>query len=67
VYYDKETNKLLGSGRLVTPGYLEDQSSYRSELSRIYGIAATIGKMETFHDLRGGAIKVACDRESTLH
>jgi len=67
VYYNKETNELLGSGRLVTPGYPEDQSSYRSKLSRIYGITATISKMETFHNLRGRAIKVTCDGESALH
>jgi len=42
VYYHEETNELLGSSRLVMLGYLEDQSSYRSELSGIYGIAATI-------------------------
>jgi len=42
VYYHEETNETLGSGRLVILGYLEDQSSYRSMLSRLYGIAATI-------------------------
>jgi len=67
VYYNEEANKLLGSGRLVMPGYLGDRSSYRSKLSRIYGITATIGKMETFHDLRVRAIKVTCNRESALH
>jgi len=61
VYYNKETNKLLGSSRLVMPGYLEDQSSYQSKLSGIYSIVATIVKMESFHDLRGGAIKVMCN------
>jgi len=67
VYYHEETNKLLGSGRLVMPGYLEDQSSYRSKLSRIYSIAATIAEMDSFHDLQGRSIKVMCNRESALH
>jgi len=51
VYYNTKTNKLLGSGRLVMPGYPEDQSSYQSKLSGIYGIAATIMEMESFHNL----------------
>jgi len=45
VYYHEETNETLGSSRLVMPGYLEDQSSYRSKLSGLYGIAATIAEM----------------------
>jgi len=67
VYYDNKTNMLLGSGKLVMPGYPEDQSSYQSEISEIYGIAATIGEMELFHDLGGSSIKVACHGESALH
>jgi len=51
VYYDNKTNMLLGSGKLVTPGYPEDQSSYQSKISRIYGIMAIIVEMELFHDL----------------
>ncbi len=67
VYYNNETNVLLSSDKLVTPGYPEDQSSYQSKISRIYGIVATIVEMELFHDLGGGSIKVACDGESALH
>jgi len=67
VYYHNETNKTLGSGQLVTPGYPEDQSSYRRELSGLYGIAATITEMASFHDLSGGSITVTCDGESALH
>ena len=67
VYYDAITNETLGNGRLNTPGYPEDQCSYRSEISGIYGIAVTILELAKFHDLRGGAIQVACDGESALH
>jgi len=67
VYYNDKTNELLGSSKLVMLGYPEDQSSYQSKISGIYGIAATIMEMELFHDLQGSSIKVACNRESALH
>jgi len=67
VYYHNDTNETLGSGQLVTLGYPEDQCSYRSELSGLYGIAAVIAKMGFFHDLSGRSITVACNGESTLH
>jgi len=67
VYYHDTTNETLGSGKLVTPGYLEDQCSYRSKLSGLYRISTTIAKLALFHDLSGGSIKVACDGKSALH
>jgi len=68
VYYHDKTNETLSSGQLVTPGYPEDQEcSYRSELSGLYGIVATIAEMGSFHDLSGGSITVTCDGESALH
>jgi len=67
VYYHDTTNKTLGSRKLVTPGYLEDQCSYRSKLSGLYGISATIAELALFHDLCGSSIKVMCDGKSALH
>jgi len=67
VYYHDKTNETLGSGQLVTLGYPEDQCSYQSEVSGLYGIAAIIAKMGSFHDLSGGSITVMCDGESALH
>jgi len=42
VFYHDITNVTLGSGKLITLGYLEDQCAYRSKLSGLYGIVATI-------------------------
>jgi len=42
VFYHAIMNATLGSGKLITPGYPEDKCAYRSELSGLYGIVATI-------------------------
>jgi len=67
VYYDANTNETLGTGKLNTPGYPEDQCSYHSKISGLYGIAVTILELAKFHDLRSGAIQIACDGKSALH
>jgi len=66
VYYHNVTNETLGSSQL-TLGYPEDQCSYRSKLSGLYSIAATIAEMAPFHDLSSRSIKVTYDGESALH
>jgi len=67
VFYHATTNETLGYGQLTTLGYPEDQCSYHSELSGLYGIATTILESAQFHNLRGGTIKVACNGKSALH
>jgi len=67
VFYHGETNDTLGLGKLITPGYPEDQCSYWSEMSGIYGIASTIRELALYHDLQGGTLTVACDGKSALH
>ncbi len=67
VFYHNETNATLGNGRLITPGCLNDQCAYRSELSGIYGIALTLHELASYQDFTGGHIKIACDGESALH
>jgi len=51
VFYHGDTNATLGSGKLITPGYPEDQCSYWSKLSGIYGITSTIQELALYHDL----------------
>jgi len=42
VFYHGKMNATLGNGKLITLGYPDDQCTYRSELSGIYGIVSTI-------------------------
>jgi len=67
VFYHDITNVTLGSWKLITLGYPEDQCAYQSKLSGLYRIVATIRELATFQDLAGGAILITCDRESALH
>jgi len=67
VFYHGETNDTLGSGKLITLGYPEDQCSYQSKMSSIYGIASIIRELALYHDLQGRTLMVACNGESTLH
>jgi len=67
VFYHDITNVTLGSWKLITLGYPEDQCAYQSKLSGLYRIVATIRELATFQDLAGGAILIACDGESALH
>jgi len=67
VFYHRETNDTLGSRKLITLGYPDNQCSYRSKMSGIYGIASTIRELALYHDLQGGALTVACDGKSALH
>jgi len=67
VFYHRDTNATLGLGKLITPGYPEDQCSYQSKMSGIYGIASTIRELALYHNLRGGTLMVACNSDSALH
>jgi len=67
VFYHASMNATLGSGKLITLGYPEDQCTYRSELSGLYGIVSTIRELTTYQDLAGGTILITCDGENALH
>jgi len=66
VFYHGETNATLGLGKLITPGYPEDQCAYWSKMSGIYNIASTIRELALYHDMLG-ALTVTCIGESSLH
>jgi len=57
-------NRLLGTGH--TPGNLEDQSAYRSELFGLWGILASLKQLVDRHHLTQGQITIACDGLSAL-
>jgi hypothetical protein len=51
---------------LVTPGNAEDQSSYRSELSGIFGVVVMVHLVCEHFAIKDGSIEVGCDCESAL-
>jgi len=67
VFYHNKMNTTFGNGKLITPGYLDDQCAYQSELYGIYGIESTIWELSTYQDFTGGSITIACNGESALH
>jgi len=67
VFYHNKTNATLGNGKLITLGYPDNQCTYQSELSGIYGIVSIIRELSMYQDFVGGSITIACDGESILH
>jgi hypothetical protein len=51
---------------LVTPGTDDNQSSYRSELSGIFGVVVMVHLVCEQFTIMDGAIEVGCDCESAL-
>lgn len=53
-------------GECITPGYAEDQSAYRSEVSGLYAISVVVWLVCQHYQITDGTVEVGCDGESAL-
>ena len=61
VLESKTNPKAAISGNNITPGTPADQSSGRSELAGLYGIAVATQLITSFYGIQQGSISVGCD------
>jgi hypothetical protein len=53
-------------GKNIVPGHSEDQSSFRSELSGLFGIASMVAVLCEQYDIQSGGVEVGCDGKEAL-
>jgi len=66
-YDDRDPKTALGEGVITTPGAMQAQGLYQSELAGIYKIVSTVNTLLNFHRQEHGVILIVCDGESTLN
>ena len=62
---NEPTGEAICGGGMI-PGTREDQNSYRSEASGLYGILLVVHTMEVLTKQQGSTITIACDGSSAL-
>ncbi len=58
-------HRIRGAGQ--TPGYIQDQGAYCSELFGLWGILYTLKRFTDEHQIKNGQVRIACDGLSALH
>ncbi len=67
MFYDSHNPlTLLGEGVITTPGSIQAQGSYRSELAGLYGIVTTVNSLACFHHQTHGSVLIICNKEAAL-
>jgi len=67
MFYDNQDPQTsLGEGVIKTPGTTRAQGSYRSKLSRIFGIITTVNVVLSYYQQTQGAILIVCDGKAML-
>jgi ribonuclease HI len=61
---DTQAGRIIGWN--MVPGFLDDHSSYRSELTGILAILTLIKELCTIHDITTGGLTIGCDSESAV-
>jgi hypothetical protein len=62
--WDQQLSRIIGAS--ITPGHMDDQNPYRSEIGGIFGIVVVVDALVKKYDMQNGTIEIECNCKSAL-